>query len=319
MFFLSILRPVLLPLTAIFLSALLTWSGCTSRQESEIPVSSSDTVTIPEPDNASKDELFLLVEQEETAIHRGDLILVNPAISYQFPEQSLLLPVCDNKSSSYFVRSTDLLLAPNALTALNTMMDDFLAQGGSKTVNLVAGWRSAETQQHLFDQSTERNGGDHARQYVALPGHSEHHTGLAVDLSLYFSDGTSADFDGTGAYRWIVEHCQHYGLILRYAEDKQLLTGIAHEPWHFRYVGIPHAEAMTALGLCLEEYINLLRNYPFQGTHLFLDSTAGQYEVWFEQGSDVHLPVEGSYTVSGNNVDGLIVTRKLTASGLSDE
>lgn len=319
MFFLSILRPFFLPLTAVFLSALLTWSGCAARREPELPVSSSDTVTVPAPDSVPEDELFLLVEQEETAIHRGDLILVNPTVSYQFPEQPLLLPVCDNKSSSYLVRSTDLLLAPHALTALNTMMDDFLSQGGSKTVNLVAGWRSAETQQHLLEQSAERNGVDHARQYVALPGHSEHHTGLAADLSLYFSDGTSADFDGTGAYQWIVEQCQHYGLILRYAEDKQSLTGIAHEPWHFRYVGIPHAEAMTALGLCLEEYIDLLRSYPFHGTHLFLDSTAGQYEVWFEQGSDVHLPVEGSYTVSGNNVDGLIVTRKLTASGVSHE
>lgn len=314
------LRTLLLSLTALALSALLTGSGCTAREEpletplSDTPVSSSQSLALPEAQNDAEQEAFLLVEQEESAIHRGELILVNRDVPYQFPEQEFLISVCDGKSSSYFVRSTELLLAPSTLAAINAMLDDFLAQGGSKTINLVAGWRSEEMQQHLFEQSTERSGSEHARRYVALPGHSEHHTGLAADFSLYFSDGTSADFDGTGAYRWIMENAAHYGLIPRYAEEKQSLTGIAFEPWHFRYVGIPHAEKMTQLGLCLEEYIDLLRGYPFTGTHLIIDSTAGQYEVWYEQGSDVHVPIEGEYLVSGNNVDGLIVTRLRSSS-----
>lgn len=65
---------------------------------------------------------------------------------------------------------------------------------------------------HLFDQSADRNGLEHAQHYVALPGRSEHHTGYALDLSLYFSDGTSADFDGTGSYAWLARTRQTMAL-----------------------------------------------------------------------------------------------------------
>lgn len=303
MILLSLIRAVFLPLAAAALTTLLTWSGCAARET--VPTSA------PEPPVPRRQEGFLLAELEETAIHRGDLILVSGEAPFLFPQVQDLAPVAEQKSGSYFVRSADILLAPNALHGLNAMLDDFLAYGGSKTVNLVAGWRSEETQQHLFDQSAARNGQDHARRYVALPGCSEHHTGLAVDFSLYFPDGTSADFAGEGEYGWITENAPRYGFVLRYPEGKETLTGIACEPWHFRYVGIPHAAAMTELGLCLEEYIDYLRSFPYKGEHLFVTFGAERYEIWFEPGSDVHLPIEGEYTVSGNNVDGLIVTRKL--------
>lgn len=309
----SLLRAFFLPLAVAALSSLLTWSGCSAREQ--LPVSSHDTVTVRQQEG----EGFLLAELEEAAIHRGDLILVNRETPFRFLQEQTLINVSDHKSGSYFIRSTDLLLTADTLNAVNAMLDDFLAWGGSKTVNLVAGWRSEETQQHLFTQSTQRNGLSHARQYVAPPGCSEHHTGLAADFSLYFADGTSADFTGEGEYAWIRDNCPRYGLILRYPEEKDTVTGIAYEPWHFRYVGIPHAEKMAELGFCLEEYIDYLRTFPYNGEHLFIDCGAERYEIWFEQGSDVHLPIEGEYTVSGNNVDGLIVTRKLLDGDIAPE
>ena len=305
MLFLSVVRRVILPLSAVMLSALLTWSGCTAREN--VPASAPDIVAAPQKGFSG----FLLAELEDQAIHRGDLILVNKGNPFHFPQEQLLTTVWDHKSGSYFVRSMDLLLSPAALDAVNTMLDDFLAQGHEKTINLVAGWRSADMQQYLFEQSEEQSGLTHARQYVALPGCSEHHTGLAVDFSLYFQDGTSADFTGEGEYAWITENCAQYGLILRYESEKESFTGIAYEPWHFRYVGIPHAAAMQQLEMCLEEYHAYLRGFPYEGEHLFLTQGSDRYEIWFEQGSDAHLPIEGEYTVSGNNVDGLIVTRKL--------
>jgi len=172
---------------------------------------------------------------------------------------------------------------------------------------VVAGHRTEEFQQHLFDQSAERNGLEHAQRYVSQPGGSEHHTGLAFDLSLYFEDGTSADFIGTGEYQFIDDHAADYGFILRYPLDKEMVTGIGYESWHYRYVGYPHAQIIKEKGLCLEEYIDDMRQYTFENPLTF--SGMGQdYQIYFCPEGALYVPNEGSYTVSGNNVDGFIVT-----------
>ena len=249
-----------------------------------------------------------LTDLGEEAIYTGELILVNNWTDYHFPEDQELVSLYEEKSDSYYIRSTELYLAPAAMEALNALLDDFAAQGGSKTINVVACYRTAEEQQHLFDQSAERSGLDHAEKYVAQPGGSEHHTALVVDLSVLNSDGTSSEYDGTGEYAWINENCQNYGWVVRYDQAKAELTGIYDEPWHFRYVGVPHATKMAELDLCLEEYIDYLKDFTFEGDHLTIDCASGRYEAWYAQGTEIYLPDDGEYTVSGNNVDGLIVT-----------
>ena len=253
-----------------------------------------------------------LTELGEEAVHTGELILVNNQILFRFPREQELVSIYQEKSGSYYVRDMEVLLSPAAMGPLNALLDDFLEQGGSKSVNVVAGHRTEEFQQHLFDQSAERSGLDHAKKYVAQPGGSEHHTGLVVDLSILHSDGTSGDYDGTGEYAWINENCHRYGWVVRYEAGKEELTGIWDEPWHFRYVGVPHATAMAAEGLCLEEYIDELRRYPFEGEHLTVDCADGTYEIWYCQGTEAYLPDSGDYQVSGNNVDGFVVTYKVS-------
>jgi D-alanyl-D-alanine carboxypeptidase len=80
-------------------------------------------------------------------------------------------------------------------------------------------------------------------QSVAVPGTSEHHLGLAVDII------------GKAAQDWLSVHCWEYGFILRYTGDKAAITGIIDEPWHFRYVGTEVSMDMKGSGLCLEEYL----------------------------------------------------------------
>ena len=249
---------------------------------------------------------------EDDALYTGELILVNNKIFYHFPEDQELDCIYDKKSGSYYVRDREVFLAPVAMDALNRMLDAFMDQGGSKSINVVAGYRTEEFQQHLFDQSAERNGLSHAEKYVAKPGGSEHHTGLVVDLSVLRGDGSSADYDGTGEYAWINGNCHEYGYIVRYETGKEDLTGIWDEPWHFRYVGVPHATAMAEGDLCLEEYIDELRRYPFEGEHLTVDCADGTYEIWYCQGTEAYLPDSGDYQVSGNNVDGFVVTYKVS-------
>ena len=83
-----------------------------------------------------------------------------------------------------------------------------------------------------------------------MPGHSEHETGYAVDFGLY--DGQySSQFDGVGEYEWISKNCYKFGFILRYPLDMESVTQIKYEPWHYRYVGRPHAYYIWENGICL--------------------------------------------------------------------
>ena len=132
--------------------------------------------------------------------------------------------------------------------------------GGGRTIVPVSGWRSRAEQQAIWDDTRAREGDAFTRQYVALPGCSEHQTGLAIDLGLAAPhiDFIRPDFPDTGVCGAFKEQAGKYGFILRYPAGKEHITGIAHEPWHFRYVGAPHGAIMTQLGLTLEEYLELL-------------------------------------------------------------
>ncbi len=94
-----------------------------------------------------------------------------------------------------------------------------------------------------------------AATIVALPGTSEHHLGLAVDIN-----SVEESFENTAAFRWLQENAEDFGFILRYPKDKQDITKIIYEPWHYRYVGVEHAKAINELDMCFEEYIEYLSN-----------------------------------------------------------
>jgi D-alanyl-D-alanine carboxypeptidase len=199
------------------------------------------------------------------------------------------------------------------MACLNGMMEGFAEETGLRDVNVVAGHRTYELQQRLYDDALDSKGTEYTAQYVALPGCSEHHTGLAVDFSIFYSNtGDSAEFNGSDGYGWFFENAWAYGFIRRFEEEKSDITHVADEPWHFRYVGVPHAYYMKQNNLCLEEYIDLLREYPCDGNHLVIGTKQQQYEVWFCPGLQAHVPENGEYTISGNNVDGFIVTMRIS-------
>lgn len=100
-----------------------------------------------------------------------------------------------------------------------------------------------------------------AQRWVALPGMSEHNTGLALDVvsSDYFDvygRALETAFEGYRGFRWLYEHCAEHGFILRYPKGKERVTGIHYEPWHYRYVGPEHAKSMMEQGITLEEYLS---------------------------------------------------------------
>lgn len=191
-------------------------------------------------------------------VKTNNLILVNKDNPF-YDEPEGLVSVYENKTKSYFVRDKLVYINSTAMDALNDMMDDFYKATSLKTIIVTSAYRSVEKQEELYNKNVLKHGSSYAEKYVQTPGNSEHHTGLAVDLGIFHEeDGSSEDFDGTGEYAWFIQNCQDYGFILRYPKDKEDITGIGNEPWHFRYVGKKHSKYIMNHGLCLEEYISLL-------------------------------------------------------------
>lgn len=121
----------------------------------------------------------------------------------------------------------------------------------------VSAYRSNATQKALFERYVKRDGEAKARTYSAVPGHSEHETGLAIDVT--GGDGKCAAedcFGDTKEAAWLDEHAAEYGFIIRYPEGKQDITGYKYEPWHLRYVGTTVAQEIAEQGITLEEYYN---------------------------------------------------------------
>lgn len=123
----------------------------------------------------------------------------------------------------------------------------------------VSGYRSYDRQKTIYEQNIAVKGEDYTRMYSAMPGQSEHQTGLAIDISTpsVFSSLTT-EFENTPEGQWLRDNAGNYGFILRYPPGKEHITGYAYEPWHFRYVGIPLATYLEKEGITLEEYYHRL-------------------------------------------------------------
>ncbi len=257
--------------------------------------------------------IFTNQEFQNTDIHTGSLILVNNSTEYK-DDDSDIVSLYEVKLAaechSFSVRDGELMVRQETADKLVEMFDAFYLQTFDDNIVVQSGYRSRERQQELYDADLAANGTT-TSTLVAKPGFSEHQTGYSVDLSLVGGE----DYDGSGIYSWINEHCYEFGFVLRYPENKTAITEIQYEPWHYRYVGGPHAYYMTQNGLCLEEYMILLKDYTYEGEHLYIQDYDGRsYELYYvpvDASFDttmVPVPTDLEYTVQGNNADGFIVT-----------
>ncbi|MBR4726877.1 MAG: M15 family metallopeptidase [Clostridia bacterium] len=146
-----------------------------------------------------------------------------------------------------------------ALKAFYELQKDLLENDGV-IIELDSTYRSVKRQQEIWDEFEAEKGLEYAQKYVAVPGYSEHHTGLAIDICIEKDGVQIYDNDEMIAEREIfaVIHSKlaDHGFILRYPEGKDDITGYSYEPWHFRYVGVDAAKEIAAQGLTLEEYLN---------------------------------------------------------------
>jgi len=119
----------------------------------------------------------------------------------------------------------------------------------------ISGYRSYKRQKEIYDNSMITQGEEHTKKYIALPGSSEHQTGLALDVSSPYVDFDLVEkFDSTSEGIWLAKHAPLYGFIIRYPKGKEDITGFAYEPWHIRYVSKPLARYLSITELTLDEY-----------------------------------------------------------------
>ena len=153
--------------------------------------------------------------------------------------------------------STGGSLHPVAYKAFKEMVD--VARSDGIKIYNVSAYRSYWTQHYLYNRYVNRDGILKADTYSARPGHSEHQTGLATDIN---TASSSAHFENTKEYAWLIENSYKYGFILRYPKGKEYITGYKYEPWHYRYVGIEVATYIYEHNITFEEYyVKFLEQY----------------------------------------------------------
>ncbi|MBE6854610.1 MAG: D-alanyl-D-alanine carboxypeptidase family protein [Ruminococcus sp.] len=241
-------------------------------------------------------EQYVTVSMTAADVGKGELILVDAQHKDTSNAAASLRSFQDLKNDCYRLRNFDLTVREEVITALNAMFADFAAGTGLKNVVIYM---------------TTVN--DSASFYsTVLP---ERTAGYSADFALLGDDGSISTFTGDGNYSWIVNNAANYGFIQRYTTEWESRTGVTAQPWHYRYVGAPHAVLMQQNGFCMEEYIDYLRDFTVDGQHASVSVGSQYYEIYFvpaESGNTaVPVPKDGNYTISGNNVDGFIITMEL--------
>lgn len=234
-------------------------------------------------------------------IHKGYLILVNDQYPFVLHNQHEMIPIFQELPH---------MMHQGASKILHNIFDEYHFQ---KDMTVVSAYRNVQEQQNIYDHSLLENGEEYTKKFVALPHCSEHETGLAVDLALKQEniDFICPHFPYEGVCQKFREIAYDYGFIERYAEEKQSLTHISKEPWHFRYVGFPHSLIMKEKNLCLEEYHEFIKQYSLYQPYTYVVNQK-LIEIFYvglsQEKTTLCFKDDVIYQVSGNNIDGFIIT-----------
>ncbi len=225
---------------------------------SELPSSSIDVSAVPVTEKefiyTYKSNISEYEEYMDPSDRDAYLLLVN----YKNPLSQSYLPPDLTEIPTRSGREVQKMRSTAAM-ALKALLSEAEADGITD-ITVTSGWRSYNTQEWLLTNQVKKYIGSMSDEEayalaiteVAVPGTSEHQSGLAVDMhNLEYADKSFAESDSA---KWLAANSYKFGFILRYPEDKMEITKISFEPWHFRFVGRYHASRIHDLGFCLEEY-----------------------------------------------------------------
>ncbi|MFS0783186.1 M15 family metallopeptidase [Bacillus sp. 1P06AnD] len=233
----------------ILIVSLLFNSGCSVNQLEDTKAPSSNLKQATKKPHASSNDSNAI-----EVVSKPDDITVLVNKKYRLPDHyvpnDLVYPnvpfIFDEKIDKRKMRK-------KAAEALKKMFDAAKLDG----IYLAgaSGYRSEATQKTLFDNYVNKDGLEEADKYSAHPGHSEHQTGLSIDVSGITGEFAIEDgFANTVEAKWLEQHAPEYGFIIRFPKGKENITGYKYEPWHIRYLGIKLATEITQKGMTLEEY-----------------------------------------------------------------
>ena len=297
-------------------------TGGTSGNTTQATVLTDPVYTTPVA--GSWNEGYITTNRANTAIHEGNIILVNNDYAYTFPATLKLQEMWGQEgygtvyalgNGMTYPNGTvkSLELSKNIVSSITTMLKDMKDANPTLTdtrrLMILSGYRTYEKQQDLYANDSDSG-------LTAKPGHSEHHTGLTFDIRINVKGQSEIEYLNATEQAWITANCAKYGFILRYTEDNKDITQIGGEDWHFRYVGVAHATYMAEHDLCLEEYIAFLREKHTYGANDPLEYSAEgtNYTIYYfpasveRDNTDIYVPASGHYEISGDNASGFIVT-----------
>lgn len=245
------------------------------------------------------------IKISEECAYSGSLILVTPTFPLvKFPAIESMQPAIDSQPQ--------ILINEQAAN----LLQELLAKIHCKNeIVAVSGFRSEEEQKKIWDDSLCENGLEFTKKFVAIPRHSEHQTGLAIDLAKNKEsiDFICPAFPYTGICQRFRETAPHFGYVERYVKGKEMITGIGIEPWHFRYVGFPHSMIMTEKNMVLEEYIGFLKqNTDLKHSYIY-HSAKTNIEIFYvpvnsSQILTLDISDESPYLISGTNEGGVVLS-----------
>lgn len=237
-------------------------------------------------------------------IHRGDLICVNRNCPIKLDIDETQIVKCYREKESAYLPKVMKSRIEWILSQV-THKEDFI---------IVSGYRSKEEQKKIWDNSITDNGYLYTQKYVAIPGCSEHQTGLAIDMGIRSGslDIIKPDFPLKGVCDEFRRIAFQNGFIQRYPKGKENITKIGYEPWHFRFVGIPHARIMQKENMVLEEYVEFLKEFKFPHKEYVIEDSNYIVKISYIQyeGENVYIDSKRiiPFTISGNNKDGWVMT-----------
>lgn len=170
------------------------------------------------------------------------------------PENLVITDNNENNFHDYKDASLKPMISADIMPYFEALQNAALDVGLRKII-VDSGYRSFEYQKVVFDKSVVEKGIDETLRSVALPGSSEHQTGLAIDVA-YMDNGVYIEktSDSDPEIKWLKENAHKFGFILRYPEEKEDVTGFKYEWWHYRFIGVEMATILYSEGITLDEY-----------------------------------------------------------------
>ncbi|CAG9621950.1 M15 family metallopeptidase [Sutcliffiella rhizosphaerae] len=216
--------------------------------EQDLPETNDEQFVLADP--------FFTVLNDEKIIENTDNILVlvnkNQSLPTDYIPKDLTIPDVPFSFEGDYEKKYLRKEAAQALESLFTA-----AEKDGIEIFAVSGYRSYETQNSIYNSYIKRWGEEKTNAVSAVPGHSEHQTGLAMDISSHSAAlDLTEEFGETTEGKWVKEHASEHGFIIRYPEEGEPITGYQYEPWHLRYVGNEVAAYMYEHNLTLEEFFD---------------------------------------------------------------